>query len=219
MRRTAESLEPLARQATSLGEIPSTSPLQDIVDLGLERPPVCLRRGLQSLQDIVVEIANQHIRHKRPPTIDGIILIPVAPAYHSPSRDYSSLVAKERGIGVGRRLSESPLMRYALGVADRQERTDGAVRERVDSRTQDPTLYTVVLLNDDYTTMEFVLQVLEVVFQKSPAEAYQIMMAVHLNGRGIAGVYPWEVAETKADKVGSLASEAGYPLRATVEEA
>jgi ATP-dependent Clp protease adaptor protein ClpS len=110
-------------------------------------------------------------------------------------------------------------MRYALCVADRQERTDGAVRERVDSRTRDPTLYTVVLLNDDYTTMEFVLQVLEAVFQKSPAEAYQIMMEVHLNGRGIAGVYAWEVAETKADTVASLASEAGYPLRATVEEA
>jgi ATP-dependent Clp protease adaptor protein ClpS len=61
--------------------------------------------------------------------------------------------------------------------------------------------------------------VLEAVFQKSPAEAYQIMMEVHLNGRGIAGVYAWEVAETKADTVASLASEAGYPLRATVEEA
>ena len=56
-------------------------------------------------------------------------------------------------------------------------------------------------------------------FQKSPAEAYRIMMQVHLNGRGIAGVYPWEVAETKADTVRSLAAEAGYPLRATIEEA
>jgi ATP-dependent Clp protease adaptor protein ClpS len=97
--------------------------------------------------------------------------------------------------------------------------TGEAVKERIKTEKQEPILYHVVLLNDDYTTMEFVLQVLEAVFQKSPAEAYQIMMEVHLNGRGIAGVYAWEVAETKADTVASLASEAGYPLRATVEEA
>jgi ATP-dependent Clp protease adaptor protein ClpS len=102
-------------------------------------------------------------------------------------------------------------------VAERQQ-PGGAVKARVDTEKQDPTLYKVVLLNDDYTTMEFVLQVLETVFQKSPAEAYRIMMHVHLNGRGIAGVYPWEVAETKADNVRSLAAEAGYPLRATIEE-
>ena len=104
-------------------------------------------------------------------------------------------------------------------MADEQRGTDGAVRERVKPKKQDPTLYKVVLLNDDYTQMDFVLHVLETVFQKSPAEAYRIMMHVHLNGRGIAGVYPWEVAETKADKVASLAAEAGYPLRATIEEA
>ncbi len=104
-------------------------------------------------------------------------------------------------------------------MADRQDQTDGAVKERVDTKKQDPTLYQVVLLNDDYTTMDFVLHVLETVFQQSPSEAYRIMMHVHLNGRGIAGIYPWEVAETKADKVVSLAREAGYPLRAVVEEA
>ena len=104
-------------------------------------------------------------------------------------------------------------------MADQQEQTDGVVKERVDTKKQDPTLYKVVLLNDDYTQMEFVLHVLETVFQKSPAEAYRIMMQVHLNGRGIAGVYPWEVADTKVDKVASLAAEAGFPLRATIEEA
>jgi ATP-dependent Clp protease adaptor protein ClpS len=104
-------------------------------------------------------------------------------------------------------------------VADRQERTDGTVKERIETQKQDPTLFKVVLLNDDYTTMEFVLQVLETLFLKSPAEAYQIMMHVHQNGRGIAGIYPWEVAETKADSVRSLAAEAGFPLRATIEEA
>jgi ATP-dependent Clp protease adaptor protein ClpS len=104
-------------------------------------------------------------------------------------------------------------------VGDRQDQTDGAVKERIDTKKQDPTLYKVVLLNDDYTPMEFVIHVLESIFQKSPAEAYRIMMQVHLNGSGVAGIYPWEVAETKADKVMSLASEAGHPLKATIQEA
>jgi ATP-dependent Clp protease adaptor protein ClpS len=94
-----------------------------------------------------------------------------------------------------------------------------AVKERVHTRPKEPALYKVVLLNDDYTTMEFVIEVLTAVFQKSPSEAYQIMMHVHVNGRGIAGVYPWEVAETKVDTVISLARDAGYPLQAVTEEA
>lgn len=98
-------------------------------------------------------------------------------------------------------------------------RTGDAVKERTDTRQQEPTLYKVVLLNDDYTTMEFVLNVLETLFQKSPAEAYQIMMHVHVNGSGIAGIYPWEVAETKAASVIAMAREAGFPLKAVTEEA
>jgi ATP-dependent Clp protease adaptor protein ClpS len=108
-------------------------------------------------------------------------------------------------------------------VADGQDRPDGAVKERPDIKNdpkkQDPALFKVVLLNDDYTTMEFVLHILETLFQKSPAEAYRIMMHVHQNGRGIAGVYPWEVAETKAATVRSLAADAGFPLRAAIEDA
>jgi ATP-dependent Clp protease adaptor protein ClpS len=94
-----------------------------------------------------------------------------------------------------------------------------AVKERTETRKKEPALYKVVLLNDDYTTMEFVVQVLESVFQKSPAEAYRIMMAVHVGGKGIAGVYPWEVAETKVEIVISMAREAGFPLKAVTEEA
>jgi len=62
---------------------------------------------------------------------------------------------------------------------------DGAVKERVRAKKQEPKLFKVILLNDDYTTMEFVIQVLESVFDKSPAEAYRIMMAVHLGGQGV----------------------------------
>src|SRR6266700_7548675 len=103
-------------------------------------------------------------------------------------------------------------------MSDRGDQHGDAVKERVKTQKKEPTLYKVVLLNDDYTTMEFVVRVLETVFQKSPAEAYRIMMAVHLNGKGIAGVYPWEVAETKVEIVTSMARDAGFPLRAVTEE-
>ncbi|MBI3401984.1 MAG: ATP-dependent Clp protease adaptor ClpS [Acidobacteria bacterium] len=97
--------------------------------------------------------------------------------------------------------------------------TGGAVKERARTNAKEPALFNVVLLNDDYTPMQFVVDVLEQVFQKSPAEAYRIMMQVHLNGRGVAGIYPWEVAETKIDTVLSRAREDGYPLQATIEDA
>src|SRR5689334_23798661 len=104
-------------------------------------------------------------------------------------------------------------------MTDAQRETGDLVKERVAPKKQDPSLFKVILLNDDYTTMEFVVHVLESVFQKSPAEAYRVMMAVHVNGRGLAGVYPWEVAETKVDVVATMARDAGYPLRAVTEEA
>ena len=103
-------------------------------------------------------------------------------------------------------------------VSDKDQ-AGGAVKERVQEKTKEPALHSVVLLNDDYTTMEFVVEVLESVFQKSPAEAYRIMMQVHLDGRGVAGIYPWEVAETKVDTLLTRAREAGHPLRATIEDA
>jgi ATP-dependent Clp protease adaptor protein ClpS len=104
-------------------------------------------------------------------------------------------------------------------VGGPKDETGGAVKERVKTEKKDPTLYKVILLNDDYTTMEFVMHVLESLFQKSPAEAYRIMMQVHLNGSGIAGVYPWEVAETKVEALTSMARQAEFPLRAAIEEA
>jgi ATP-dependent Clp protease adaptor protein ClpS len=99
--------------------------------------------------------------------------------------------------------------------------SDGGIKEqqRSETKQQEPTLYNVVLLNDDYTPMMFVVDVLETLFQKSPSEAYHVMMQVHLNGRGLAGVYPWEVAETKVDTLLTLARDAGHPLQATIEDA
>jgi ATP-dependent Clp protease adaptor protein ClpS len=106
----------------------------------------------------------------------------------------------------------------ATGARD-QDQAGGAVKERAGEKTKEPTLFNVVLLNDDYTPMQFVVDVLEDIFQKSPAEAYRIMMQVHLNKRGIAGIYPWEVAETKVDTLLSRARAAGHPLQATIENA
>jgi len=85
--------------------------------------------------------------------------------------------------------------------------------------TKRPELFHVVLLNDDYTTMEFVVHVLESVFSKGPAKAYRIMMEVHTRGRGICGAYTYEVAETKVATVHDLARAEGFPLQAGIEEA
>jgi ATP-dependent Clp protease adaptor protein ClpS len=93
------------------------------------------------------------------------------------------------------------------------------VVEKPKAATKRPSLFHVVLLNDDYTTMEFVVQVLERVFDKGPAEAYRIMMEVHTGGRGVCGAYTYEVAETKVATVHEMAREEGFPLRAGIEEA
>jgi ATP-dependent Clp protease adaptor protein ClpS len=85
-------------------------------------------------------------------------------------------------------------------------------------KTRRPPRFKVVLYNDDYTPMEFVVQILEQIFQKSPAEATQLMLQIHKSGLGIAGVYVLEVAETRAAAVHQAAERRGYPLRAGVEQ-
>ncbi|MGH9322493.1 MAG: ATP-dependent Clp protease adaptor ClpS [Vicinamibacteria bacterium] len=102
-----------------------------------------------------------------------------------------------------------------MGEADRKRQ--GEVAEKTRPKTVEPQLYKVLLHNDDYTTMEFVVSILESVFVKSPAEAYRVMMHVHIRGIGIAGVYPYEVAETKVSMVHDRAREAGHPLRCSME--
>jgi ATP-dependent Clp protease adaptor protein ClpS len=104
-------------------------------------------------------------------------------------------------------------------VARPDREGDSGVLEKPESRTKKPKLYRVLLLNDDYTTMEFVIHVLENVFDKGPAEAYRIMMEVHLKGRGVCGAYTHDVSETKVATVGEMARSEGFPLRADMEEA
>ncbi|BDV00121.1 ATP-dependent Clp protease adapter protein ClpS [Thermodesulfomicrobium sp. WS] len=83
---------------------------------------------------------------------------------------------------------------------------------------QEPRWYRVLLHNDDYTTMDFVVHVLQSVFGKTEAEAYAIMMRVHKEGIGECGVYTAEIAETKVQLVHSLARRNSFPLRASMEE-
>jgi ATP-dependent Clp protease adaptor protein ClpS len=102
-------------------------------------------------------------------------------------------------------------------VEDREIKYSEEIVEATRKRLKKPPMYRVYLLNDDYTTMDFVVQILENVFNKPPAEATQIMLHVHKKGRGLCGVYTREIAETKVATVHHLAEENGFPLRCILE--
>ena len=90
-----------------------------------------------------------------------------------------------------------------------------AVKER--PQTKKPPLYKVLLHNDDYTTKEFVVMVLQSIFHLGEVDANQVMLHVHLNGVGVAGVYPYEIAETKIARTLQLAKRYEYPLQLSME--
>lgn len=90
--------------------------------------------------------------------------------------------------------------------------------EEVRPKLKRPPKYAVILLNDDYTTMEFVVEVLHRFFSKKGEEAVQIMLRVHQEGRGVAGVYTYEIAETKVYQVHDHARAHGFPLKCIIEE-
>jgi len=94
---------------------------------------------------------------------------------------------------------------------------DVAVATRKSTGTGRPKKYKVLLHNDDYTTMDFVVEILETLFHKSPGEATQITLTVHRKGQGVAGIYPREIAESKVEQVHTQAAQHGFPLRATFE--
>lgn len=96
--------------------------------------------------------------------------------------------------------------------------TDVRINEQVEHALQTPSMYKVILNNDDFTPMDFVIQVLKKYFSFDEKQATQIMLDVHFNGKGICGVYTAEVAETKAAQVNIYAREHEYPLLCTIEE-
>ncbi|MDA3787655.1 MAG: ATP-dependent Clp protease adapter ClpS [Desulfobacula sp.] len=98
--------------------------------------------------------------------------------------------------------------------------TGSEIKEDISSRSKDdlPPMYKVILHNDDYTSMEFVVQILITVFGKSLEKATKIMLNVHNKGKEICGIYTRQIAETKIETVHNLASNKGFPLKSTMEK-
>jgi ATP-dependent Clp protease adaptor protein ClpS len=95
---------------------------------------------------------------------------------------------------------------------------DTGVVVKTKPKTKKPSMYKVLMLNDDYTPMEFVVHILERLFNKSRQEAVRIMLQVHQRGVGICGVYTYEVAETKVTQVMDFARQHKHPLQCTLEK-
>jgi ATP-dependent Clp protease adaptor protein ClpS len=93
------------------------------------------------------------------------------------------------------------------------------VQEREETKVQEPELYRVILHNDDYTTMDFVIEILVVVFQKNMITAARLMLNVHQKGRAEVGTYTYDIARTKVDKVRQMAETRQFPLLCTMEKA
>ncbi len=103
------------------------------------------------------------------------------------------------------------------GMGNYSPEADDVVRSETLDDVREPSMYRVLLHNDDYTSMEFVVEILQFVFNKSAEEATLIMLKVHNEGIGLCGVYTYEIAETKVDTVQVLAREREFPLKCTME--
>jgi ATP-dependent Clp protease adaptor protein ClpS len=99
----------------------------------------------------------------------------------------------------------------------RQDEGNSVVLERRTQKLQPPQMYQVLMLNDDYTPMEFVVVVIQEYFQKDLETATQIMLKIHLDGKGVCGVYTKDVANTKVELVLEAARKAGHPLQCVCE--
>ncbi len=105
-----------------------------------------------------------------------------------------------------------------MGKSEANTSHKARVQVKSKERVEIPPLFRVLMHNDDYTTMEFVVEVLQKVFRKSPTEAEQIMLTIHFQGVGQCGTFPYAIAETKADQARLMARKAGFPLRCSLEE-
>ncbi len=95
----------------------------------------------------------------------------------------------------------------------------GATKRKTSIRLQEPKKYNVIMHNDDFTTMEFVVEVLEDIFHKTSEEAETLMLAVHKGGKAVVGCYPYDIAASKVNAALSRAKAAGFPFKVTMEEA
>ena len=96
--------------------------------------------------------------------------------------------------------------------------TQESVRERTEIDIREPKMYQVIMLNDDFTTMEFVVKILVDIFHKEPLLAETLMMDVHKRGRAVVGKYPYDIAVTKVNEALNRAKEEGFPFRLAIEE-
>jgi ATP-dependent Clp protease adaptor protein ClpS len=118
-----------------------------------------------------------------------------------------------------KRLELSQLRSSAQAQGNDSESDSGVVVQVSRPKLKEPARFAVILHNDDYTTMEFVLDVLKRFFHRTESESVQIMLQVHQNGKGTAGVYSFEIAETKAMQVVEFSRSKGYPLQCSIEPA
>lgn len=109
-------------------------------------------------------------------------------------------------------------MGFRIDMGFKEPQTKETNKSEIDSKQEFPPMYRVILHNDDYTTMEFVVQILVTVFRKSLENASTIMLNIHNQGKGICGSYTREIAETKVNTVHNLAREQGFPLKSTMEK-
>lgn len=103
-------------------------------------------------------------------------------------------------------------------MSDYEDVTSESILSDIRDKTKEPSMYKVLMHNDDYTTMEFVVSVLISIFSKSLREAEGIMMKIHKEGLAVCGIYTYEIAETKVTEVHNLARNNGYPLKSTFEK-
>lgn len=96
--------------------------------------------------------------------------------------------------------------------------TGGSVKERTNIKIKEPKRYKAVMYNDDFTPMDFVVDILMTIFKKSEKEAFQIMMMVHNSGKAIVGIYSYDIAKSKVEESVAIAREEGYPFKVKVEE-
>lgn len=141
-------------------------------------------------------------------------------AYDLKCRESLSLLFKHCKVSCSANLPSDTKASAAEDHSDRDDRsgTETGILTKPESKTKKPNLYKVLLLNDDYTPMEFVVHVLQRFFRMSVDEATQVMLHVHQKGVGICGVFTYEIAETKVNQVLQFAQQHEHPLQCTLEK-